>query len=100
MSMADPVALADRFDPESRALWHLELLGCYAPEDARVPGPFIGEDEPPFDDEYDDDLACTHCGGEGFSDGNDPFWDDCDWSGWGPCQSCRGTGQRRHPWVF
>ena len=53
-------------------------------------------------DEWDDDedLGCTHCGGEGYAEVDDPLWDDCDEFGWGPCSSCRGTGQRRHQWVF
>ena len=24
----------------------------------------------------------------------------CDESGWGPCNACHGTGERRHQWVF
>ena len=53
-------------------------------------------------DDWDDDedLGCTHCGGEGYAEVDDPLWDDCDEFGWGPCSSCRGTGQRRHQWVF
>ena len=56
----------------------------------------------PDDDYYndDDDLACTHCGGEGYREVEDPLWDDCDEFGYGPCTSCRGTGQRKHQWVF
>ena len=52
------------------------------------------------DDEYDDELACTRCGGEGFAEVDDPLWDECDEFGWGPCNACRGTGERRHQWVF
>lgn len=89
-------------DHESRALWHLELLGCYAPEDAVAPW------EPPDvepvdwydDDEFDDELACTRCGGEGFAEVDDPLWDECDEFGWGPCNACHGTGERRHQRVF
>lgn len=57
-------------DHESRALFHLELLGCYAPEDAVAPWEpkresFLYDDE----DEGDylgDLITCGHCGGEGF----------------------------------
>lgn len=94
--------LALRFDPEARALWHLELLGCWAPEDAvapYVPQPRSWYDY--SDDDWDDDdLACTRCGGEGFSRVDYPLWDECDEFGWGPCNACRGTGERRHQWVF
>lgn len=86
---------------EERALFHLELLGCYAPEDARVPSPFDGEADAPDDwDEDDDGYDCTRCGGEGFSDVDDPLWDECDEFGWGPCNACHGTGLRKHQWVF
>lgn len=91
-----------RLDFESRALWHLELLGCYAPEDASapyLPSPTHPLDD--FDDDWDgDELACTRCGGEGYTDVDDPMWDECDEFGWGPCNACRGTGERRHQWVF
>lgn len=56
------------------------------------------------EDEQDDyeegDYACTHCGGEGYREVEDPFWDDCDEFGYGPCTSCRGTGLRSQQWVF
>lgn len=54
------------------------------------------------DDWYDDgeDLGCTHCGGEGFAEVDDPLWDDCDEFGYGPCKSCNGTGLRSRQWVF
>ncbi len=89
-----------RLDLEGRALWHLELLGCFEPGDAVAP--YV----PPTDlfddgwDEGDDEYSCTHCGGEGFREVDDIWWDDCDQFGWGPCTSCRGTGRRRHQWVF
>lgn len=52
-------------------------------------------------DDYEElDYACTHCGGEGFREVEDPFWDDCDEYGYGPCTSCRGTGSRSQQWVF
>lgn len=89
-------------DLEGRALWHLELLGCYSPEDAVAPwepSPVHWYDDS-GDDEFDDELACTRCGGEGFSEVDDPLWDECDQFGWGPCNACHGTGERRHQWVF
>lgn len=82
-------------DHEARALWHLELLGCYAPEDAVAP--YVPA-EP--DDYWDDDPACTHCGGEGYREVDDIWWDECDQWGYGPCTSCHGTGERRHQRVF
>lgn len=88
-------------DHESRALWHLELLGCYEPADAIapwVPPVFDGDLDGEWDD--DDGFSCTHCGGEAYVQVEDPFWDECDQFGWGPCTSCRGTGERRHQWVF
>ena len=97
--LTDFDALAMRYVLEERALWHLELLGCYEPSDAEPPAPQI-EDHERYEDDYDDDLGCTHCVGEGFAEDNDPFWDDCDEFGWGPCKACRGTGERRHQWVF
>lgn len=97
-----PDDLALRFDPAQRALWHLELLGCYSPEEAHLPGPFEDEaDLACFDyDEGDDEFACTHCGGEAYREVDDTWWDECDQYGWGPCTSCRGTGLRSHQWVF
>lgn len=88
-------------DHEGRALWHLELLGCFEPEDAIapwVPPPRV--DDASDDDWDDDERDCTRCGGEGFSEVDDPLWDECDEFGWGPCCACRGTGERRHQWVF
>lgn len=90
-------AEAHPLDLEARALWHLELLGCYVPSDAAVPCV-----PPPVlhDERVDDDWNCTHCGGEGFREVDDIWWDDCDQGGWGPCTSCHGTGERRRQWVF
>lgn len=88
-------------DPTERALWHLELLGCYSPEDAVAP--YVPEPAAPIDfdeDDWDDDEGCTHCGGEGFRQVDDIFWDDCDEFGWGPCTSCNGTGRRQDQRVF
>lgn len=95
-------------DHESRALWHLELLGCFEPGDAVAP--WVPPDALPehyLDDDWDDDCdldpehrACTHCGGEAFREVDDIWWDDCDQYGWGPCTSCRGTGLRSQQLVF
>jgi hypothetical protein len=99
--MGTAADLALRFVPEERAMWHLELLGAYDPAEACVPGVFADERDYPDEwDEDEDEFACTHCGGEGYVDGCDIFWDDCDEFGYGPCKSCRGTGERRHQWVF
>lgn len=87
-------------DLEERALWHLELLGCFSPGDACVPGPFADEADQPDDWDDDDDLGCTRCGGEGWGEVEDPLWDECDQYGYGPCCACRGTGERRRQWVF
>ena len=51
-------------------------------------------------DDGDDDYGCTHCGGEGYREVEDPMWDECDAFGFGPCTSCRGTGKRGQQWVF
>lgn len=87
-------------DMEARALFHLEVLGCYSPGDAGAP--WMPPPAEPFDDgqDEDDDFACTRCGGEGWGDVDDPMWDDCDEFGYGPCCACHGTGERRHQWVF
>lgn len=52
------------------------------------------------EEDYDDRLSCTHCGGEGYCQVDDPFWDDCDEYGYGPCTYCDGTGDRDHQTVF
>ena len=91
-------------DLEQRAWWHLEL----SPEHFYEPLLVDPVDQPPqFDcrDEFDDigdpgDRTCTHCGGEGFAEVDDPLWDDCDEFGWGPCSACNGTGLRSRQWVF
>lgn len=51
-------------------------------------------------DEMDDGYCCTRCGGEGYDQVDDPFWDECDEYGYGPCTACSGTGERRHQTVF
>lgn len=51
-------------------------------------------------EDYDEHLSCTHCGGEGYCPVDDPFWDDCDEYGYGPCTYCDGTGDRDHQTVF
>lgn len=85
--------------PESRALWHLELLGCYGPEDAVAP--YVPQPTDAHDFDWDcDDWACTRCGGEAFVEVDDPMWDECDEFGWAPCNACHGTGRRKYQWVF
>lgn len=51
-------------------------------------------------EDYDDNWSCTHCGGGGYCQVDDPLWDDCDEFGYGPCKYCSGTGERRHQTVF
>jgi rubredoxin len=51
-------------------------------------------------EDYDDEWACTHCGGEGWAEVDDPLWDDCDENGIGDCSACGGTGERKHQTVF
>lgn len=51
-------------------------------------------------EDYDERLSCTHCGGEGYCQVDDPLWDDCDEYGYGPCRYCDGTGDREHQTVF
>lgn len=64
-----------------------------------LPGDYYDYDEQDYDD-YDDELNCTHCGGEGYREVDDPLWDDCDEFGYGPCDSCNGTGLRSHQTAF
>jgi hypothetical protein len=77
---------------EARALWHLEI-GYH---EALV----SSEDDEGYDDDDDDGFDCSRCGGEGYTEVDDPLWDECDEFGYGPCNACRGTGERRHQWVF
>lgn len=56
-------------DHESRALWHLELLGCFEPGDAVAPwepAPVSGFWDDDDDRNYLGELVtCWGCGGEG-----------------------------------
>ena len=47
---------------------------------------------PDFEDEedYDDDGYCFWCGGDGFTESDDPMWDLSDWV---RCSSCGGSGK-------
>lgn len=92
---------------EARALWHLQLdpaqLFADCVEDPSSLGLVycdIENDEGDFDYDEENDLACTHCGGEGYREVEDIWWDECDEFGYGPSTSCRGTGSRNHQWVF
>lgn len=93
-------------DKEGRALFHLELLGCHQPEDARAP--YVPEPEPEHwndDHHWNDDedghylgelVTCWACGGEG----NDILCCDdlCHGQGWcmhgdnATCRECGGEG--------
>lgn len=51
------------------------------------------------DFEIDDELDCTHCGGEGTCDDNsNPLW-DCD-DVPHPCHACAGSGRRSDQRIF
>lgn len=53
-----------------------------------------------FDDfDYDDELDCTWCGGEGVEENDDPLWYGFDVA-FIPCGACGGTGLRKHQTVF
>lgn len=50
-------------------------------------------------EEYEDELECTHCGGDGACcDGSDPLWDCPDTPH--RCHACNGSGRRKDQWVF
>jgi DnaJ-class molecular chaperone len=49
--------------------------------------------------DYDDELDCTWCGGEGEEENDDPFWYGFDVE-FIPCGACNGTGLRKHQTVF
>lgn len=84
-------ALKHRHD--ARATRHVRAVAAFMREMADGLDPWP-------DDDWEDDYGCTHCGGEGFREVDDPMWDECDEFGWGPCGSCHGTGQRSRQWVF
>lgn len=51
-------------------------------------------------DDSDDDLECTHCGGDGIcDDGYDDIGGSCP-SEAHFCHACRGTGNRRDQVIF
>jgi DnaJ-class molecular chaperone len=52
------------------------------------------------DDEEYDRLACTRCGGDGFCQGDDPFWEAWDEFGDVECPACGGSGDRNDQSVF
>lgn len=56
--------------------------------------------EVPDYEEYDDQWACTRCGGTGRIESDDPLWDDADQFGEIECWACSGTGERRHQTIF
>lgn len=92
-------------DLEARALWHLQLdpallFADCAEEPSSLGIVYVENDDAYFDYDEDDCGTCTHCGGEGWGEVDDPLWDECDEYGYGPCASCHGTGERRHQWVF
>jgi hypothetical protein len=60
---------------EARALWHLEI-GYHE-------ALFSADDDEGYDDDDDDGFDCTRCGGEGYSQADDPLWDLCDEFGYG-----------------
>ena len=51
---------------------------------------------------YDDDPECTHCGGEQWTDCDDPIqctYARCDGETH-PCPACHGTGLAKHQWLW
>lgn len=60
---------------------------------------FYGFEDDDYD-EFGDERGCTHCGGDGYCEVDDPLWDDCDEYGWGDCPACSGTGKRKHQTIF
>ena len=91
-------------DHEGRALWHLELLGCFEPGDAVAPWVPPSELDWQWEQaEWDDDggylgdlITCWGCGGEG----NEIMCCDdlCHGQGWcmhgdnRACRQCGGEG--------
>lgn len=49
------------------------------------------------DEDFGDEYACTHCGGEGEIENDDPLWYVGDFI---PCHACGGTGNRRDQRIF
>lgn len=87
--------------PEDRALWHLELLGCYSPDDAvapYVPSPFeyLHDQDDGEYIEYHDRATCWACGGNGNEIRCcDDLCHGQDWCMHGdnyPCPECGGDG--------
>ncbi len=49
-------------------------------------------------DDLDPDDECLWCGGDGFTESNDPLWDGWDEDGNPnliPCPSCHGSGLKK-----
>lgn len=45
-----------------------------------------------WDDEYDPEPDCHYCGGDGFTESDDPLWDDDDYV---TCPCCNGSGLQK-----
>lgn len=55
--------------------------------------PDVGDFYPDEDEsELPDDLDCTYCGGDGFTEGKDPCWDEGELS---TCPNCKGSGLKK-----
>ena len=53
-------------------------------------------------DGWDDDEGCTHCGGEQWTECDDPLqctYPRCDGE-LHPCPACYGTGLSKHQWLW
>lgn len=63
---------------------------------------FLGDPDNDFDDDYDGpEPACTHCGGDGFTEANEAYNDYVNYGDeYTDCPYCRGTGLRKHQTVF
>jgi hypothetical protein len=51
-------------------------------------------------DEDEDGYDCTRCGGQGYCEVDDPFWETGDEYGQVECDACSGTGERAHQTIF